>query len=100
MEAEDFPRNGKYPKDVPLLSYLDYIQSVKSIILDWDLKMLKSWMFLLVVKGFVSLANKHKKFKAVRYFKVLKSSSQLITGEVVWKTTRKNAMWILVISAL
>ena len=42
MEAEDFPRSGKYPKDVPLLTYLDYLQSIKSIILDWDLKMSKS----------------------------------------------------------
>ena len=70
MEAEDFPRSSKYPKDVPLLTYLDYVQSIKSIILDWDLKILKSWMFLLVVKGFVSLANKDKKFKAVQSSKV------------------------------
>ena len=27
-EAEDFLRGGKYPKDVPLPTYLDYLQPV------------------------------------------------------------------------
>ena len=33
-EAEDFPRGGKYPKDVPLSTFLAYLQPVKPIILD------------------------------------------------------------------
>ena len=33
-EAQDFPRSGKYPKDVPLPTCVDYLQPFQSIILD------------------------------------------------------------------
>ena len=33
-EVEDFPRDGKYPKDVSLPTFLAYLQPVYLIILD------------------------------------------------------------------
>ena len=34
-EAEDFSRDSKYPKDVPLPTYLDYLHPIYLITLDW-----------------------------------------------------------------
>ena len=49
-KAEDFPRGSKNHNDVPLPTFLAYLQPVQSIILDWYLHVLKSWMLLVVVK--------------------------------------------------
>ena len=35
--AEDFPRGGKYSTNVPLSTFLAYLQPVQLIILDWYL---------------------------------------------------------------
>ena len=53
-EAEDFPTDCKYLKDVSLLTFLAYLQPVESIILYLYLCMSKSWMFLLVAKRLVN----------------------------------------------
>ena len=34
-DAEGFPRDRKYPKVLPLSTYLDYLQPIYLIILDW-----------------------------------------------------------------
>ena len=41
-EAEDFHRGGKYPKDVPLPTFLAYLRLVQLMILDWYLYVPKS----------------------------------------------------------
>lgn len=48
-EAEDIPRAGKYPKHMPLIIYLAYLQSI------WYFSISKSIMFLPVVRSLVSL---------------------------------------------
>ena len=60
-EIGNFPRGGKYPKDVTLSTCFNYLQQIKSIILDWYLTKSKSWMFLLVVKRLVNLMELFKK---------------------------------------